>query len=111
MERNQIPYVSKTVALSVPTLLSLDNGDTIASPYNITHTFNKYFASIAENTKKSIKYSHEHFSNYLRNENGSTVFLQRTDKEKIANIISSINSNKGSGPTSIPYRNLFFLKK
>ena len=44
------------------------------------------------------------------NENGSTIFLQPTDKEEIANIISSLNSNKASGPNSIPYRILFLLK-
>ena len=46
----------KTVASNVPTVLSLDNGDTITNPYDIANTFNNYFASIAETTKKSIKY-------------------------------------------------------
>ena len=40
----------KAVASSVPTVLSLDNGDTITSPYDIANTFNNYFASIAETT-------------------------------------------------------------
>ena len=57
----------KTVASIVPTVLSLDNGDTITNPYDIANTFNNYFASIAETTKKSIKYSHKHFSDYLPN--------------------------------------------
>ena len=35
-----------------------------------------------------------------------TIFLQPNDKEEIANI-SSLNSNKASGPNSIPYRILF----
>ena len=38
------------------------------------------------------------------------MFLKPTDKEEIASIISSLNSNKGSGPNSIPYRILFLLK-
>ena len=100
----------KIVASSVPTVLSLDNGDTITNPYDIANTFNNYFASIAETTKKSIKYSHKHFSDSLSNESSSTIFLQPTDKEEIANIISSLNSNKTSGPNSIPYRVLFLLK-
>ena len=100
----------KTVASSAPTVLSLDNGDTITNPYDIANTFNNYFASIAETTKKSIKYSHKHFSDYLSNESSSTIFLQPTDKKEIANIISSLNSNKTSGPNSIPYRVLFLLK-
>ena len=36
------------------------------------------------------------------------VFLHPTEKEEIANIISFLNSNKASGPNSIPYRKLFF---
>ena len=47
----------KSVASTVPTVLSLDNDDTITNPYNIANTFNNYFASIAETTKKIRKYS------------------------------------------------------
>ena len=100
----------KTVASGVPAVLTLDNGDTITNPYDIANTFNNYFASIAETTKKPIKYSHKHFSDYLSNENNNTIFLQPTDKEEIVNIISSLNSNKASSPNSIPYRILFLLK-
>ena len=60
----------KTAASIVPTVLSLDNGDTITNPYDIANTFNNYFASIAQITKKSIKYSQKHFSDYVANEKG-----------------------------------------
>ena len=60
--------------------------------------------------QKNIKYSHIHFSDYLSNETSSAVFLQPTDKEEIANIISSLNFKKAYGPNSIPYRILFLLK-
>ena len=86
--------------------MPFNNGDTITNPYDTANTFNNYFASIAEITKKSIKYTHKHLSN----ESDSTIFLQPTDKEEIANIISSLNSSKASGPNSIPYRILFLLK-
>ena len=43
----------KTIASSVPTVLSLDNGDTVINPKDIANTFNNYFASIAETTKKT----------------------------------------------------------
>ena len=42
----------KTVASNVPTVLSLDNGRTITNPYDIANSFNNYFASVAETTKK-----------------------------------------------------------
>ena len=45
----------KTVASSRLTVLSLDNGDAITSPYDIANTFNNYLASIAETTKKKHK--------------------------------------------------------
>ena len=41
---------------SVPTVLSLDNGDIITNPYDNANTFNNYFASIPETTK-NITYS------------------------------------------------------
>ena len=43
----------KPVASNVPTVLSLGNGDTVTNPYDIANTFNNYFASIAETTKKN----------------------------------------------------------
>ena len=43
----------KTVASLAPTVLSLNNGDTITNLYDIANTFNNYFASIAETTKKT----------------------------------------------------------
>ena len=52
----------KTAASSTQTVLSLDNGDTITNLYNIASTFNNYFSSIAETTKKSIKYIYNHFN-------------------------------------------------
>ena len=110
MERNWILISQKSVASNVPTVLYLDNGDTLTNPYDIANTFNNYFASIAETTKKSVKYSHKHFSDYLANKNGNTTFLQSTDKDEIADIISSLNSNKAFGPNSIPYRMLYLLK-
>ena len=59
---------------------------------------------------KSIKYSQKIFSDYLSNESSSTIFLQATDIEEIANIISSLNSNKVAPPYSIPYKILLLLK-
>ena len=43
----------KTVEFNVPTVLSLDNVDTITNPYDIANSFNNYFASVAETTKKT----------------------------------------------------------
>ena len=55
MERNQTPFSLKTVASCVPTVLSLNNGDTITNPYDIANTFNNCFVFIAETAKKEHK--------------------------------------------------------
>ena len=47
--------------------MPFNNGDTITNPYDTANTFNNYFDSIAETTKKSTKYLHKHFSDYLSN--------------------------------------------
>ena len=60
--------------------------------------------------KKTIKHSHKHFSDYLSNETTNRIFLQPSDTEEIANIISCLSSNKASGPNNIPYRILFLRK-
>ena len=83
MERNQFPYFSKNCSIPCTTVPSLNNGDIITTPYDIANTFNKYFASIAETTKKSINYSHKNFSNYLSNKSSSTIFLEPSEKEEI----------------------------
>ena len=43
----------KTVVFSVPTKPALDRNDAITDPYDITNTFNNYFATVAETTKKA----------------------------------------------------------
>ena len=50
--KNKWKGIKSPISLSIPTVLSLDNGETIFSPYDIGNTFNNYFASIAETTKK-----------------------------------------------------------
>ena len=58
-----------------------------------------------------MKYSHKYFSEYLSNERECTIFLQPSDKEEVANIISSLSSCKTSGPNSIPYNRILFPLK
>ena len=95
----------KIVTSSVPTVLSLYNGDTITNHFDIVNTlFSIFFQSLFFdwNYEKKL-YSHKKFRDYLANGNGSTIFLQPTDKEEVTNIISSLNSNKASYPNSIRF--------
>ena len=89
----------KTVASSAPTVLSFDIGNTKTNPYDTDNTFNSYSSSIDETVKNNVKYSHKH----LKNECDSTIFLQPTSLEKVADIISFLSSNKASVTNSMPY--------
>ena len=83
----------------------------IANPYDIANIFNNYFSSVADTAKENIKYSHKDFSDFLNNQCNNSIFIHPTDSDEIANIISSLNMNKSSGPNSIPYKILNLLKK
>ena len=54
---------------------------------------------MAETTKK-VQIIHT--KDFQTNKSSTAIFLEHTDKEKIANIIFSLNSKKASGPNSIP---------
>ena len=99
----------KNVISTVPRTLS-HGVNKITNPCEIANIFNNYFASVAETAKQNITYSHKYFSEYLKQCNNS-IFIQPTDSEKIANIISSLNINKAFGPFSIPNKILILLKQ
>ena len=50
----------------IPKIL-ITNDSTITNPVVIANVFNNYFSSIASQTKLNIKYSHKHFSDFLKN--------------------------------------------
>ena len=78
----------------------------ITNPYDIANIFNNYFSSVA---KENINYCHKHFSDFLNKQCNNSIFIQPTDSDEIANIISTLNMNKSSGPNSIPYEILNLL--
>ena len=48
----------------------------IANPYDIANISKKYFFSVVDTAKESIKYYHKHFSDYLNNQcNFNCMFL------------------------------------
>ena len=87
------------------------NDSTITNPVEIANVFNNYFSSIASQTKVNIKYSHKHFFRLSEKKSSKFFFfLNPTDKDKIALIISSLDSTKSVGPNSIPTKLVKLLK-
>ena len=89
------PYPS-----DIPKILNT-NDSTITNPVEIANVFNNYFSCIPSQTNVNIKYSHKHFSDFLKNRAQNSFFLSPNDNHKVALITSSLDSTKSVGPNSI----------
>ena len=99
----------KNLSSDIPKSVS-SNGPTITNQAEISNVFNNYFATIAEKTKENINPLHKNFSDFLKNRHQSFFFLSPTNKSKIQNITSLLDSNKSVRPNSIPIKILKVLK-
>ena len=79
-------------------------GIRISSIKKISEEFNNFFGTIAEKLIKKTPKSNKHFSNYLKNQNLNSLFLDAVTEDEIESIIGSLNSRKTIGPNSIPTR-------
>ena len=83
---------------------------TTSNPCDIANTFNNYFISIAKKSKEKINYFYKHYPEYLSGKCKNLFFIDPTNKDKIADIISSLDKNKSVGPYGVP-NNLDSSKK
>ena len=84
-------------------IIEKDTKKTLTEPKQIANSFNKYFTSIAEDILKKRKYAgKKSHKDYLRNPNPSTFAVYECDQEEVENLITLLNTNKKSGPKSIP---------
>ena len=82
----------------------------VTDPTVISDSFNNYFVSITESIRKNIPFASKHFSSFLKNPVGNSIFFSPTDSIEVIGCISSINLGKSSGPFSIPSKILSALK-
>ena len=104
-KHNNLNNLSSYVPRTLPV-----NDVTISDPCDIANAFNNYFSSVAKKTKDNINYSHKHYSDYLSDKCKNSFFIHPTNKDEIADIISSLDKNKSVGPYSIPNNILILLK-
>ena len=100
---------AKTISHSSPSSIYYNN-KTVTSPFEITNAFNNYFSNIALDIQSSIKYSAKELHEFLPPLSIKTFFLSPTDKNEIISIISALDSQKPSGPNSIPIKILKLMK-
>ena len=85
-------------------------GSTVTDPLHIANIFNDYFSSIAEKTKANIRFSNKSFQDFFHYPNEESLFITPTFAHEVNLIISSLNSDKSTGPNSHPTKILKLLK-
>ena len=105
---NEIISCNKTGRES---LSSLNVNGVLNSDHNIiAESFNSFFSNISMSIRNKIPFANKNFRNYLPNANLNSIFLSPTSTEEVLNCINNINSNKATGPNSIPPKILNLLK-
>ena len=92
-----------------PSLIT-KNKKYINDPVSIANTFNNFFTFVAEIVQSKVKFSNKSLRSFLPSEVNDFFIITATNKEEIYKIISSLNSNKSSGPNSIPAKVLHLLQ-
>ena len=88
------------------------NVSTIVDPKEIANTFNSHYTSVAEKILKKRKYSgNKSFSSYLKNPNSLSFSIKPTSPTEIEDVISKLDTNKSTGPNSIPQQIIQSIKK
>ena len=83
---------------------------TVTDPLRIANIFNGYFSSIAEKTKANVKFSNKSFQDFLHHPKEESLFITPTDAHEVNLTVSSLNSDKSTGPNSLPAKILKLLK-
>ena len=104
---NEIIYSKKAYKTNSPSSLLVDN-KTITNIPQMTEHFNQYFTSIGKNLQKRIPPTKRQFSDYLKDSNQNSFFIQPTTAEELKDIILTLMSSKSTGPNRIP---TFLLKQ
>ena len=65
-----------------------------------------FFHSVAPSIQSKIKFSCKSFNEYLPSKNYDSFTITPTSKAEIDTNISSLNSNKSTGPNRIPLKRL-----
>ena len=93
----------------VPDSLNINNKIN-NDPTDIANCFNEYFTTIGSKLQSKIISTNKLFSQYLKNTNPNSFFINPTTANEISNLISSLNENKANGPFSIPSKIFKLIK-
>ena len=85
------------------------NNKTITDPKTIAEAFNEYFASVGSKLAQTIPHVNKSYIAYLTRPQCTSFYINPTTTKEIEEEISKLNTNKASGPYSIPVKLLKIL--
>lgn len=92
---------TKSKCNDIPSVI-FDGNKNINTPGGVVETFNNFFGSIAESTKKKIIQSHASFEEFLPQPHTKSFFISPTSHDEVLKLILSLDVTKASGPGSVP---------
>ena len=78
------------------------NGKLTSEPELVSEAFNTHFSTIADKLRAKIPPTSHHFSEWLKNPNQRSFFLNPVCSHDVSKVIFSLKKGKSSGPNSIP---------
>ena len=104
----KIVNVKKTTDFTISQLNI--KGKLVDNPLDINNHFNDFFVNVGPETEKTVpkvpNISHEKF---LKNRNQVNLIIAHISEEEVLEILKSLPTNKGTGPSSIPTKFLLMI--
>ena len=81
----------------------MENNDLVTDPTDVSNSFNKYYSSIAENIINKRNFVGDgNFMKYMPDPLPNSISLETVDADEVEKLIKSFDTNKRTGPFSIP---------
>ena len=100
---------------NIPLSIEIDvdgNVHTITNPTHIANAFNLHYTTVAEKILKKRRYNgNKSYLSYLKKPNSLSFMMMPTSPAEIEDIITKLDTNKKTGPNSLPQQILKSIKK
>ena len=85
------------------------NGNVIDDPKCIANSYNNFFTNVGFNIDKDIPIINKSPESFLKQRNDENFLISHVTHEELIDLIKTLDSKKGSGPSSIPVRLLLLI--
>ena len=80
----------------------LIDGKQQSNEFHIAEAFNKFYSSIGKSTSEKVPESNKNFTDYLRNPQLNSMFMETIDEYQVLEIVNKLKPKMSSGHDDIP---------